>query len=400
MGAVPAGIAGVLFAYLERFVGPDTFSFSFSVAIIAASILGGSESIYGAAFGAALLEVGPLQANLFENYSLLVYGTFLVVGGVLLRGGVARVGTTLVRRYLTRADDAPAVPDLATGGHDHQPEPHDDTSAAPIGDLGTLPGQAVAVDDVAIAFGGVQALDGVTLRAEPGRITAIIGSNGSGKTTLLNLVSGFLRASRGQIHVGERRVDGLRPHLIARAGVSRTFQTPIVPRSMSCVAVVGVARYVRPSLSVLATILRLPSSRRVHAADRAEATRCLDILGLGALVDVEATQLPLGSRRLVEMARALVTEPAVVLLDEPASGLERTEVAAAGGTVVLVEHNFRFVIDIADYVYVLDRGTVIAAGVPPEIERAPAVIASYLGGELTLDAPAVARAAADRDEGI
>jgi branched-chain amino acid transport system permease protein len=406
MGAVPAGIAGVLFAYLERFVGPDTFSFSFSVAIIAASILGGSESIYGAAFGAALLEVGPLQANLFENYSLLVYGTFLVVGGVLLRGGVARVGTTLVRRYLTRGDDAPALADQPTGGLGHHGAP----PSTRIGDLGTLPGQAVAVDDVAIAFGGVRALDGVTLRAAPGRITAIIGSNGSGKTTLLNLVSGFLRATRGQIHVGARRVDGLRPHLIARAGVSRTFQTPIVPRSMSCVAVVGVARYVRPSLSVLATILRLPSSRRVHAADRAEATRCLDILGLGAYADVEATQLPLGSRRLVEMARALVTRPAVVLLDEPASGLERTEVsalgelltavAAAGGTVVLVEHNFRFVIDIADYVYVLDRGTVIAAGVPAEIERAPAVIASYLGGELTLDAPAVARAAADRDEGI
>jgi branched-chain amino acid transport system permease protein len=179
---------------------------------------------------------------------------------------------------------------------------------------------------------------------------------------------------------------------------------------MSCVAVVGVARYVRPSLSVLATILRLPSSRRVHAADRAEATRCLDILGLGAYADVEATQLPLGSRRLVEMARALVTRPAVVLLDEPASGLERTEVsalgelltavAAAGGTVVLVEHNFRFVIDIADYVYVLDRGTVIAAGVPAEIERAPAVIASYLGGELTLDAPAVAHSTIDGDEGV
>ncbi len=198
--------------------------------------------------------------------------------------------------------------------------------------------------------------------------------------------------------MGDRRIDGLRPHLIARAGVSRTFQTPIVPRSMSSVAVVGSARYVRPSLSVVAAILRLPSSRAVHAADRVLAVRYLDILGLGALADVEATQLSLGSRRLVEMARALVTEPAVVLLDEPASGLERAEVqalgdvlqavAGAGGTVVLVEHNFRFVMDIADYVYVLDRGVVIAAGAPAEIERSPAVIASYLGGELALDVAA------------
>jgi branched-chain amino acid transport system permease protein len=137
--------------------------------------------------------------------------------------------------------------------------------------------------------------------------------------------------------------------------------------------------------------------------------RYLDILGLGASADVEATQLSLGSRRLVEMARALVTKPAVVLLDEPASGLERAEVnalgelltavASAGGTVVLVEHNFRFVIDIADYVYVLDRGTVIAAGVPSEIEHAPAVIASYLGGELALDstAPGPAPSAPDGD---
>jgi branched-chain amino acid transport system permease protein len=385
LGAVPAGMAGTIFAYQERFVGPDTFSFSFSVAIIAASILGGAESVYGAAVGGALLEVGPLQANLFENYSLLVYGAFLVVGGVLLRGGLARLGRMASSRLIfAMTREGMTVEAVSGRGSPIQQEL----------DLGPLPGERLSVSGAVMTFGGVTALDSVDLTAEPGKITAIIGSNGSGKTTLLNVVSGLLHPVSGEVWLGDRRIDRLQAHQIARSGVSRTFQTPLIPRSMSCAAAVSVARYVRPRLGILPAILRSSGSRRIHHSDRREAARFLDALGLGDLMDVEATQLPLGRRRLVELARALITQPSLLLLDEPASGLERSEVsvlgtvlravASAGVTVVLVEHNFRFVMDIADSVCVLDRGDVIAVGSPAEVESNPAVIASYLGGEIEL----------------
>ncbi len=250
-------------------------------------------------------------------------------------------------------------------------------------------GARVLVDKLVMKFGGLTALDDVTVTAEPGQVTAIIGSNGSGKTTMLNLVSGFLQATGGTIMLGDRRISGLRPHEIARAGVSRTFQTPLIPRSMSTRDVVAVARYMRPRVAVLPTVARTPAFRRARADDRDEARRFLALVGLEDLADIEATQLPLASRRLVEIARALVTRPTVVLLDEPASGLERREVdhlgavleavADAGTTVILVEHNFRFVMDVADQVYVLDRGRLVAAGPPAQVERDPAVIQSYLG---------------------
>ena len=288
-GAVPAGIAGMLFAYTERYIGPNTFDFSLSVAVIAASILGGAESIYGAVVGAVLLQLGPLKANSFQNYSLLVYGLFLVVGGILFRGGIAGIGKRVLAYALASSEEP-------TRGS---------SRSESIMTFKNLPGQAVVAEDIGMHFGGNRALDQVNLVAAPCSVTAVIGSNGSGKTTLLNLVSGFLRPTSGQILMGGRRIDKLGPHKIARAGISRTFQTPIIPRSMSARDVVAVARYMRPYVGVVPTLVRSRRFRLVRAEDMKEAESLLGALELRGIADTEGTQLPLGSRRLVELARAL-----------------------------------------------------------------------------------------------
>ncbi|HTX63937.1 MAG TPA: branched-chain amino acid ABC transporter ATP-binding protein/permease [Acidimicrobiales bacterium] len=369
-GALPAGMAGAFFAYSERLVSDTAFTFTFAIAIIASSILGGAESVYGAVLGSVLLEVLTFQTSAFQTYSLLVYGAFLVAGGVLLRGGAATVGRRLVGRWAPVAEVAPP-----TG-----PRPVEQVQGA---------GGTIEVQGLHMSFGGLAALTDVHMRAEAGQVTAIIGTNGSGKTTLVNLISGFLRPDKGEIFLDGERIDGARPHRVAAAGVSRTFQTPLVPTSMTSVDAVAIARYTRPNVGVLRSVARTGRFRAVRAEDRRLGSHYLDLVGLTGQASSNAATLPLGSRRLLEVARALVTGPRAVLLDEPASGLERgevdnlhrviREVKQRGTTVVLIEHNFRFVMDLADRVYVFDQGRIIAEGAPSEIESSPAVVQSFLG---------------------
>ena len=239
------------------------------------------------------------------------------------------------------------------------------------------------------SFGGVRALDGVNLTAEPGKITAILGANGAGKTTLLNAVSGFVRADEGTVFLGDRQLSGLSPHQVNRLGVSRTFQTPIIPRTMSGVEVVESGRLGLGRTRLFSPLLRLPQFRRERNEDRRTAMVALSFVGLAAAAQQDAQSLPLGARRLLEVARAVAREPGVMLLDEPAAGLDaegRSELDSlmcrtrdAGGTVVIVEHNVNFVLGIADHVHVMERGRVLASGTPDEIRINPEVIASYLG---------------------
>ncbi|WP_219418189.1 branched-chain amino acid ABC transporter ATP-binding protein/permease [Pseudonocardia nigra] len=374
IGAFPAGLAGALFANLDLYISPEAFGFTLATTVLAASILGGSTSVYGAAVGAAIMQLGPNQSTEFQQYALVFHGAFLVLGGVLLSGGLAK----LFRGLVARLDRAAGL----TG------PPPTDPGAREV-DLPALRGATLAASGVSKSFGGNQALREVTLRAEPGRVTALIGPNGSGKTTLLNMICGFYRTDAGRIGVGDTEVQRLAPHRVARVGVARTFQTPSLPAGVSVLEAVASGRYLRQRASMLAAVLRTPGFRRVRDADRAEAERVLDLVGMAHLRDAEAVSLPLGMRRLLEVARALVAEPRVLLLDEAASGMDEDEVdrlAAlirrirdAGGTVVLVEHNFRLVLDLADDIVVLAHGQVIAHGPPSVIERDPRVVREYLG---------------------
>ncbi|NIH83884.1 ABC transporter permease subunit [Amycolatopsis granulosa] len=373
LGALPAGLAGALFANVDLYISPEGFGFVLATTVLAASILGGSASVYGAVVGAAIMQFGPNQASEFQQYALVFTGVFLIVGGVLLKGGLANLGKRLVR-WLDRVANVRSGP------------------AAPAdAGLPPLSGATLAVEDVSKAFGGNQALKGVTLHARPGRVTALIGPNGSGKTTLLNMVCGFYRTDAGTISVGRRQTHGLAPHEVARAGVARTFQTPNIPEGITVLEAVISGRYTAHRASILSAVFRGPRFRRVRREDRLEAERLLALAGMTGLRDVEAASLPLGMRRLLEVVRALIGGGGVLLLDEAASGLDEDEIERlaglvrrirdAGGTVVLVEHNFRLVLDLADDIVVLAHGQVMASGPPEVIENDPRVASEYLGIE-------------------
>lgn len=372
LGALPAGLAGCFFANLDHYLSPTSFGFALSITIVAASILGGSTSLYGAVLGAAILQLGPQESTAFQQYALVVYGGFLLVGGVLLGSGISGLCDKLVAKYdrwLARAATQEVI-------------------APPAFD--SIPGAELSVEGIGKSFGGLRALDGVSLVAKPGRITAIIGPNGSGKTTLLNMICGYYDLDQGVVRIGgvERPKD-VRPDTVARGGVARTFQTANIPVGISVIEAVRSGRYTTERSPMFAAILRLPSFRRVASTDTKEALKVLAQVGIADLADHEAASLPLGTRRLLEVARALVRHPAVLLLDEAASGLDENEVDRladlltrvrdAGATVVLVEHNFRLVLSLADQIFVLAEGALIAEGPPSVIETHPRVLQEYLG---------------------
>jgi branched-chain amino acid transport system permease protein len=377
LGAVPCGIAGVLFANLNHFVSPSNpgpFTITTTIAVLAASVLGGSTSVYGALAGAVVLQLGPLRVSSFQQYTDAVDGAFLILFGVLLSDGLAGIGSRLVARRMRRGDAAPAEPAARPG--------RQRLAAA-------LSGAALEIDSVSKRFGGIAALSEVSLQARPGQVTALIGPNGSGKTTLLNMVCGFYRLDQGRISVGGVSLAGRPSHRVAAAGVARTFQTPIIPKGLTVAETVATGRYSTAYTPMPASVLRLPAHWRSQRDDRRAADRALAVAGIAHLANEDAESQPLGIRRLIEVARLVAADPSVVLFDEIAAGLDDDEVrdlgeivrelASAGGTVVLVEHNFGLVLEVADEIYVLANGEVVASGPPAEIRSHPAVLREYLG---------------------
>ena len=248
--------------------------------------------------------------------------------------------------------------------------------------------------DLRKAFGGLWAVDGVSFGVPCGCIKAIIGPNGAGKTTLINLITGLERANGGEVWFGGHRIDAHQPYEIVRLGVARTFQNLKLFAEMSVLENVMAGRHSRTHAGLLAAVLRTGRSRKEEAGIEADATRLLADVGLLAHAHERAGDLPFGKQRLLEIARALATEPKLLLLDEPAAGLNSAEAAElgafirrirdAGVTVLLVEHHMELVMEISDEIFVLSFGQALAQGTPAEIRNDPAVIAAYLGDEASL----------------
>jgi branched-chain amino acid transport system ATP-binding protein len=247
----------------------------------------------------------------------------------------------------------------------------------------------LAVEDLGIAFGGVKAVDGVGFSVSGGEVLSIIGPNGAGKTTLFNVVSGVYRASRGRVTLLGEDVTAATPEALAARGLSRTFQNLQIFARMSAVENVMVGRHLRERTGILADLFGLPSVTRQNRATRAAAMERLDAFGLAADADRPAGALPYGALKRLEIARALASEPKVLLLDEPAAGCNAVEtqeierlvrrIADTGVAVVLVEHDMKLVMRISDRVLVLDRGRPLAEGPPHVVRENPAVIEAYLG---------------------
>jgi branched-chain amino acid transport system ATP-binding protein len=249
----------------------------------------------------------------------------------------------------------------------------------------------LSLRDVQRTFGGLRAVDGASFEVAAGTVHGLIGPNGAGKTTLINLVSGLLVPTAGAIELGGRSIAGLAPHRIAGLGVARTFQSIRLFPELSARDNVLVGRHLRRRPSLLAQLLLLRSARDETLAARQSAVALLQRVGLPDRVHEEARHLSYGEQRRVEIARALASEPRLLLLDEPTAGMNPVEVqgvaqlirqvAAEGHSVLLVEHNVRLVMGVCDRITVLNFGKVIAEGTPAEVAAHPAVITAYLGSE-------------------
>jgi ABC-type branched-subunit amino acid transport system ATPase component/ABC-type branched-subunit amino acid transport system permease subunit len=370
VGALTAGVGGALFASLEGVVTADTFNLDLSIFFLVAVVIGGAGTRWGPVLGTAIFFCVPLLLQNIGEWNELIYGVcLLAVMAFAPRGVVGIIVDVWDRLRPVNRPGAEALPEGA--------------------ELPAVPAAAISARDLSLRFGGVQALKDVDLDLPAGSVTAIVGSNGSGKTTLLNIMSGFYRQDTGTVALdGERLVRTAERRV--KEGIGRTFQAPKLLADYNVLENVLHGAFGRERANGLEVALGLPRARREQRELVAEAAELLTLVGLADLWAVPAGQLSHGRQRLVEIARAMMGAPRVLLLDEPAAGLSPTEMAHLGElfrtivgrgiTIVIVEHHLELVAEIADHVALFDQGRLVASGTAEEVFTLGQAVESFMGG--------------------
>ena len=380
-----AGLGGALMALRFQVVLFDQFGIFNNISAIALGVFGGAGSVVGALVGALIAPAGLFEQLGGEGsvkYTALIGGIALLVTVVAFTDGVAAALAGGVRWVLARLG---RVASVLTWGLGHR-RAADLVERASGQGARTVKPRALVVEDVSVAFGGVQALSGVSLAIQPGQVVGVIGPNGAGKTTLIDSITGFAPSS-GSVAVGGKMLRPRRPHLRARAGVARSFQSLELFEDLTVFDNLRTASDPRDAASYLVDLVR-PS----RGALTGETVVAIDQFELRPLLDKLPTELTFGQRRLVSMARTIAAAPSVLLLDEPCAGLdehERSETATIirqmaderGMAVLLVEHDVDLVSRVCDELVVLDFGRVIATGPPGEVLADRRVVEAYLGAE-------------------
>lgn len=374
LSGASAGLAGAFYAHLVGYLGPDSFGLNRSIEALVVAIVGGLGSIPGQIISATIFTFLPEKLQVFAEYQFIVYGMILTFSLVVMPRGIAGLILEPPRFIRAAALRRAAAEGPAALG-----------SARPAGpDADVLSAEALTM-----RFGGLTALDGVSLRLGGGRITALVGPNGSGKSTFVNVVSGIYRPSGGRVVFGGEDVTGRPDHEMARAGLIRTFQDPrLVPNfTVRENLMLGAHRLMRSS--GLAAALALPAATDEEARVLAKVDAVVRLMDLADVADRPLESLPYGYRRLTDVGRALLAEPTAILLDEPAAGLAEPEMdrlakvirdmKAMGISVLLIDHHMDFLADLVDEVVVLDSGRVIYRGSMAGMREDRTVIAAYLG---------------------
>jgi branched-chain amino acid transport system permease protein len=402
LSAALAGLAGALFVHIDKYIGPPTFSLQLSILFLIALIFGGTRSLFGNLVGTFVVIVVPDIFNAIAEYQLMIFGGLLLVTLYVMPDGLAGL-VALAFRSRRAAATEPAAPASPAQGVAATPPPPA-TAAQTAGDV------VLETRDLTIAFGGLVAVNRLNLQLRAGRVHALIGPNGSGKSTTVNLLSGLYRPSGGQILLAGNAIERATPHEISRAGLARTFQNVALFANMSVLDNVLVGLQHTFAGGLLPVLLSTGRARREERQARQRASDLLAFVGLADHAAEPASSLPYGRQRLLEIARALAQDPAVLLLDEPAAGLTSTEIAAVdtliatlrgrGMAILLIEHHMDLVMSVSDEVTVLDFGQPIAHGTPDQVRRDERVIGAYLGTAATPHAgaaPATAAPAATED---
>ncbi len=420
VGAGIVGVAGGLYAAFNTAVLPSEMTINLTITFLAAVVIGGAGTLAGPLVGIALLQWLPTLLTGLQTYTLIGYGVVLFLVMLLAPEGLVPTARRLIATRRAKGKRSHPLPDAvqtaqivpestrsADGvtpsslGNGAAAVPAQrsmpDSWASVVGTVDTN-GDAskpmLSVQSVSKSFGGVKALNDVSLDVGATSLCAIIGPNGSGKTTLLNIITGFYRQDAGSVSVGGRDTGKLGPNGIAsQLRVRRSFQTAAVVPMLTTLENVMLGLGM-PTNNFVASCVTWPTARRTERDARKQARAILAFVGLDGLEDVAAGNLPAGQRRLLEVARSLMRVPRLLLLDEPSSGLNPSETVALGDllhavvglgvAVVVVEHNMNFVLKYANSVLVLDQGVAVASGTPDEIARDPEVKKAYLGSQVTI----------------